>query len=111
MAKTAQQRLNESISEATFQRNVIELATLLGYTVYHTFNSRHTTARGYPDLALMRPATSHSPARYLLRELKTERGRLRPEQVVWLTTLQQCGVDAKVWRPSDWQEIEQTLKK
>jgi hypothetical protein len=31
------------------------------------------------------------------------------EQEKWLITLAACGIDARVWAPGDWIEIERTL--
>ena len=45
----------------------------------------------------------------LVRELKDERGDLKPEQVEWLEALAVGGLDVGVWRPSDWPEIEGLL--
>ena len=47
----------------------------------------------------------------LFRELKSQRGRVRPEQKEWLATLSEAGSDAGIWRPSDWPEIERLLTK
>ena len=92
-----------SISEKTFQARVIKVARLGGWRVSHTFNSRHSP-EGWPDLGLCRPP------RLLLIELKTERGRLRPEQREWLAALAQCpGIEVALWRPSDWPAIERVL--
>lgn len=89
--------------EADFQAAVVELAQLTGWLVYHCNDARRSTP-GWPDLALCRPP------RLLLVELKTTRGRLRPEQRVWLAALTECtGVEVAVWRPADWPMIERTL--
>ena len=101
------------LSEAGFQSSIIELAQLRGWKVCHFSDSRRpgpygqwvgdSGARGWPDLVLVRGKTT------LFRELKSEKGRLTPQQKEWLEALQEAGQNAKVWRPSDWSEIEQTL--
>lgn len=48
--------------------------------------------------------------RLLVRELKAERGRVSEAQGIVLEALRRCGIDAKVWRPSDWPTIEATLR-
>jgi hypothetical protein len=58
---------------------------------------------GWPDLVLWRAG------QFLVAELKSARGRLRPEQRDVLATLAAAGVDARVWRPADWPEIEALL--
>ena len=85
------------LSEAQFQRQVIELATLCGYHCYHTFNSRRCAA-GFPDLVLARGGA------VLFVELKTERGRVSNAQRDWI-----AATGAEVWRPKDWPHIEATL--
>lgn len=91
------------VSEEGFQRSVIELACLLGWRVYHTHDSRRSDC-GWPDLALLKPP------RFILAELKSQRGRLRPEQREWLALLEQCPMlEAYLFRPSDWPRIVEIL--
>lgn len=91
------------ISEEVFQRQVLDLARLSGWRCYHTFDSRRSAA-GFPDFVLVRPPV------VLFAELKSEAGRLRPEQAAWLEALVACeGVEARLWRPGDWPEVEETL--
>ncbi len=66
-----------------------------GLLCYHTFDSRRSE-RGFPDLVVL------GTRGILWRELKTERGRVTPDQREWLDRLRQAGADADVWRPSDW---------
>lgn len=93
-------------SEKYFQDQVMELAERLGWLVYHVFDSRRSQA-GFPDLVLLHPGTG----RVLFRELKTQTGKTRKMQDVWLAGLRLGGLDAKVWRPEDWVsgEIQKTL--
>jgi hypothetical protein len=96
-----------SISEKDFQQMIIQAAELLGWQCYHVPDSRRVTSAGYPDLTLIHPGS----ASLLFVELKTERGKLRPEQRLWLETLRAAGVDVRVWKPHDWSEIEATLRR
>lgn len=99
-AKTSQP---PSLTEAQFQAAVIELAERCGYLVYHTYDSRRSSP-GFPDLTITRNG------RVIFAELKTQRGRIRPEQRIWLATLAQCpGVEVAILRPSDWPRIEAAL--
>jgi hypothetical protein len=91
------------VSEKNFQQQVLQLARLSGWMVYHTFDSRRSTA-GFPDLCLVRVP------RVIFAELKSAAGKIRPEQKAWLGALKSCpGVEVFVWRPGDWPEIEKTL--
>lgn len=91
------------LSEKHLQQQVIDLARYSGFLVYHTYDSRRS-APGFPDLCLIRPPVA------LFCELKSESGRLRPEQREWLEALRACErVEAGVWRPRDWPEIEKSL--
>lgn len=62
---------------------------------YHTHDSRRSPA-GFPDRVYC------GPGGVLFRELKTDTGQLTPDQWEWLRSLQWAGLDAAVWRPSDW---------
>jgi hypothetical protein len=92
-----------AISEKEFQAQILQLARLAGWKAYHTFDSRRSTA-GFPDLVLVRPPV------VLFVELKSEEGKLRPEQKAWLEVLSRCErVEARLWRPGMWPEIERVL--
>lgn len=88
-------------SEAGFQDAILTAARYLGWTAYHTHDSRRSTP-GFPDLVLVRD-------RVMFREVKTEKGRLTREQQEWQRMLAKAGADVGVWRPSDWDRIEQEL--
>lgn len=92
-----------AVSEREFQRQVIALARLLGWRVYHTWNSIHS-AGGFPDLVLVKDR------KIIFAELKSEKGQLTPAQREWIDALSECeGVEAFVWRPSSWAQIEKVL--
>ena len=82
------------MTERDLQRAVIDLCRWLGLAYFHDNDSRRNRA-GFPDLVVC------GSAGFLFRELKTETGRLRPEQLDWLSRLEQGGADAAIWRPSD----------
>ncbi len=101
---TARATWGSLITEAAFQSVVIELAEVYGWRWYHTGDSRRSPS-GFPDLLLLRDG------RALAWELKTMRGRLRPDQRAWLAALDAVpGIEAAVRRPSDWEAIEAALK-
>lgn len=87
-----------SMSERALQDAIIDpkrgVATLLGWTAYHTHDSRHS-APGFPDLVLVRPP------RIVFAELKTATGKLSEAQVHWIALLGACGAEVYLWRPDD----------
>ena len=84
------------MTEAQFQDTVIAMCKLLGVAWYHPYFSRRSAA-GWPDLALC------GDNGFLLRELKTETGRLTRDQQAWGFRLRNAGVSWDVWRPDDLQ--------
>jgi hypothetical protein len=93
------------ITEKTFQAQVTELARLLGWVVYHTFDARRS-APGFPDLLLISP----SAGRLIVCELKVGDRRPTAAQGRWLELFKACGIETYCWRPSSWADIERTLK-
>ena len=103
-----------TVSEADFLTAVRELAELRRWLVCHFHDSRREVRRrdgtrlfigdkeasGFPDLVLVRPPD------VLFAELKSEKGRLTPNQRNWQEALSECpGVRYFLWRPRDWPEI------
>lgn len=91
------------LSELQWQSRVLDLAKLRGWTAWHDTDSRKN-ARGLPDLLMFRRD------RFMARELKTDTGRIRPEQKAWLDGLAAAGVDAGIWRPADWDRVQEELR-
>lgn len=96
-------------SEKQFQGAVIEYAQLLGWRVFHPFDSRRSDP-GFPDLTLVRRGE------LILAELKAENGRLSTAQEEWRELLSEVehasegAIEVFVWRPSDWPLIEAVLR-
>lgn len=93
-----------SISEKAWQNQVLSVAVLYGWHHYHPFDSRRSVS-GWPDLVLVRPPE------LVIAELKTEKGRTSRAQRLWLDLLAECGVEVHVWRPSDFDEVHERLKR
>ncbi|MGV9840031.1 VRR-NUC domain-containing protein [Nocardia niigatensis] len=95
--------------EADLQTTVIEMARLYGWKVVHLRPAR--TAHGWrtayegdsgvPDLILARRG------RVLLVELKSDKGRVKPEQQAWLV---EAGENGRLWRPKDLELIKEELR-
>ena len=92
------------VTERQFQAAIIDLARWTGWRWYHTHDSRRSVA-GFPDLTLVRDT------RLMFAELKAERGKVSGDQQAWIDALRAAGADVRVWRPGDWNEIEQTLRR
>jgi hypothetical protein len=99
------------MDERSFQTRVVTLARLRGWRIAH-FRAAWTkdgwrTAMsgdvGYPDLTMTRSG------RLVFAELKAERGRLQPDQAVWLEALRETAAETYLWTPTDWPEIEEVL--
>lgn len=91
------------MTERQFQSQVVKVAKLNGWLVYHTFDSRRSEP-GFPDLVLVKGE------RVIFAELKSEQGRVRPEQVEWLERLSVAKeMKAVVWRPSELKQIVKSL--
>jgi hypothetical protein len=107
-----------AISEAEFQAQVIDLAHLHHWRVAHFRKVRVQRANGttyyetpaaadgagWPDLVLVRRGV------LIVAELKTDAGSTTGEQVRWLESLRGAGVNAVIWRPCMWAEIEEALQ-
>lgn len=85
------------LSEAALQAAVVDMARRCGYLHMHIHDSRKSSGAGFPDLVLCHRNTG----RVIFVELKSAKGKLRPEQEVWLRALQRRS-EAFVWRPEDW---------
>jgi hypothetical protein len=108
--RQAVQRLPLTISEADFQRTVIQTAMVYGWRVSHQRPAQVRTGRwatsitghpGLPDLVLARDGV------VLLCELKRHGGRPTPGQVAWLAAL---GGHGRLWSPLDWPAVVAELR-
>ena len=101
--------------EATLQTQVIDLAHLQGWLVHHTRPAQNRRGqwgtpiqgdKGFPDLVLVRRP------RVIFAEIKSQKGAPSAEQTGWLLELAGCpGVETHIWKPSDWPDIERTLRR
>ena len=119
------------ITEKQFQAQVLDLARIFGWRVYHPFLSKWSE-RGFPDLTMVRGN------RLIFAELKRDTGKTTPAQDEWIdllrglelprvflnvgeitedqfTTLRDFvdglpRVSVYVWRPSDLEAIAEVLR-
>lgn len=101
--------LPTDLTEAEFLEDVVELAKLSGWIVWHSIPTqirpgRWVTAgkghKGFPDLCLAHP--DHGA---FFLELKVGRNQPSIEQVQWIETLNRAGVEAYVAWPKDMEAI------
>lgn len=114
------------MSERELQEAVIDMAHVFGWKVAHfrpAQNSRGdwrtpvaADGKGFPDLVMV---SAHA---IFFIELKSEKGRLTPEQRDWLDRLSHknhdwdwnegCTLNTMVWKPDHWKDgtIEKLLR-
>ena len=104
-ARAADQRaLYAMKSERDWQREVRQIARTYGWLEYCTWDSRHSPS-GYPDLSMARPP------RIVFAELKSERGKVAPEQEMWAEAMRACpGAEYYLWRPSQIDAVHDVLR-
>ena len=91
------------LTEKQFMAQVIQLAKLRRWMVYHTFDSRRST-EGFPDLVLLRDS------RLIVAELKVGNNEPTTAQKWWLAAFKDANVAAHIWRETDWKLIEEILE-
>ncbi len=117
---TPRQIMDRQVKEVDFQQSVIELAHCFRWTVAHFRPAKvgeeddegkqrwvtpvQADGAGFPDLILIRGYQG------VTSELKTEKGKLTPEQRMWLRLFHFAGFRVAVWRPRDWDKIERILR-
>jgi len=102
------------MTEADFLNQVIDLAHLYKWRVAHfrpgqrsdgTWYTAIQGDAGFTDLVLVRQP------RVIFAEVKSDKGRLSPEQRDWITALDLCpGVETFIWRPRMWDDIVGILR-
>lgn len=102
--QSSRQLLNNAILEKDFRQTVVDIAQIRGWTIFSTWNSKHSPS-GEPDLRMVRPP------RVIFAELKTEKGRMTAAQDSTMALLALCpSVESFLWRPHHIQEIEAILE-
>jgi hypothetical protein len=113
MTAEARRVLDAATSENAFQASVLELAASTGWLAHHVRPARRKDGdwrtplqgnAGYPDLTL-----AHPDGLVVIAELKAMRGKLAREQARWLDAMNGAELHSYLWRPNDWDYIEQLL--
>ncbi len=123
MTKKGESQIKPSLTERQLQDWIVEVAKVCGWRIHHTrpawTNKGWRTPiqgdAGFFDLVLVKGA------RLLLIELKSEKGKLSPEQQDWHDAIDLMNrlrlrkgynnpVEKFLFRPSDRDEIEQLLR-
>ena len=107
--QAARKILDKAMSEADLFESVRAHLDAFGWRWYHTYDSRRSNG-GFPDIVATKPRGEGS--RLLFIELKSEKGHLSPDQLVWQDALIHSGATHMVWRPSDLSsgDVERTLR-
>ena len=106
--------VDTAITEKLFQEQVMKLAKVHGWLVFHTppFSPRQgawrSAGKGFPDLLLVHPTQGKG---LVFAELKTEKGKMSPAQEDWAVALIAQGAEWYLWRPSDWDNIVERLSR
>lgn len=95
--------MDRYVTEADWQRTIVELARLNGWLVFHDRVAWRSDP-GWPDLVLLRGP------RLVVAELKSETGKLTPAQEAWLMRWRSVPcAEVFVLRPHDWDLIVRVL--
>lgn len=104
------------MTEAQFQQQIIDLAHLYGWRVAHfrpawskdgqrCMTAVQADGAGWPDLTLVKGS------RLIFAEIKSDKGRISPDQQGWLDALQKTRAEVYLWRPDDWPQVQEILTK
>lgn len=89
------------MTEKELDQAVRKLAKIYSWMLYHTYRSQRSPA-GFPDLVLVKAP------RLIFAELKSEAGKVSPEQDAWLAALRDVS-EVYLWRPADLESIAAVL--
>lgn len=114
---TDQERRDRALLEKDFRAQVDELATILGYGYMHVDPLRTaggiwktpthgTLGKGWLDSLYIHGRTG----RTIYAEFKKQLGKTSPDQDRVLAFLRGAGLEAYLWRPSDWDRIAEILR-
>jgi len=94
---------SEAMTESELLANILDAASKLGWLAFHprparvtrrgveTWETAYSGNKGYPDITLARNGD------VVMAELKSETGKVTPEQQAWLDA-----TGGYLWRPGNW---------
>jgi hypothetical protein len=117
MRLTDQQRADRALLEDEFRAQVDDLAEILGFSSMHVDPLRTSgglwrtpthgsLGKGWPDTVYIH----HRTGRTLFVEFKRQLGKASPDQDRVLGFLRGAGLEAYVWRPSDFDRLAEILR-
>jgi hypothetical protein len=109
--------LDRQVSERQFQRNITDAAEQFGWHWLHVRKSvgrrdgaaawqTTTNISGWLDLLLWHERQHRVAA----AEVKSETGRVTPEQETVIASLAAAGLETYVWYPHDWDDVIKILQ-
>ena len=93
------------VTERDLREQVRDLCGLFGWKMHFTWMSMHSP-KGMLDLLLI----NREKKRVIFAELKSDKGKLTPEQQETFDGLEACGQEVYVWRPGDIEHIARLLR-
>jgi hypothetical protein len=120
MADKVMSEITKHLKEGEFLTQVVELAELTGWLVYHArpawsekgWRTPIQGNVGFPDLVLVRAP------QMIFAELKSQKGKAAETQLTWLSQLNLVArglnphnIFVYIWRPDDWDQIVNILCK
>jgi len=93
-------------TERQFQDQVIELATYLGWWVWHPYYAARSP-EGYPDLTMFRERVVFAELK--ARNAKGRMGKLSPFQVEMAQRCFKANAEYYAWNPDDWDALVEVL--
>jgi len=93
------------VTEKDLREQIRTLCKLFGWRFLFTWTSIHSP-KGMLDLFLINPEQK----RVIFAELKSEKGKMTPEQQQVFDELKACGQEVYLWRPGDIEGIAEILR-
>lgn len=107
--------MTAAMTEAEWQEQLLDLAHMLRWQHLHVRRTigkgrkwtTSTNVVGWPDLTLW----NEQQQRVMFVELKSEAGKVSPEQEAVLASLAAAGLEVHIWRPSDLDAAHEALRR